>query len=133
MKRLIFLSGILTALGCASLQGQSLPTRANIPFEFRVGKNVMPPGEYSVEQHSGYVALKNLNRKMGVFAFVQSTLEPPTGKAALQFRQYGNTRFLAKIWSGTGYMNEFARSSAEKTVAASIQRQDQVVVALQGK
>ena len=91
-----------TALaGAVAVYAQSKIVTADVPFSFYMGSTVMPDGAYRVSEMSngGVVALQTKNASKAITAFSVSgkSLDEP---ARLVFRRYGETYFLAQIWSG---------------------------------
>jgi hypothetical protein len=134
MKRLTLILGLFGIMAGPGLYAQSLDMRANIPFEFRIGQNVMPPGTYVIQQKDGFVALRQEGGQNAAIVLTHGAyLGSHTANAGLQFNQYGDTRFLSKLWTDSGYTRELGHSSAEKTVSARVRAVEGVVVALHGK
>ncbi len=92
---------------------------ANVPFNFYVGSAVMPQDAYRVAEVSNgaVVALKTMHATK---AIITSNL---TGKSLnetqrMVFHRYGDTYFLAEIWSGDGSIGHALwRSAREKELA----------------
>lgn len=102
MKNLARLLVFGTALaGAVSVYAQSNAITADVPFNFYMGSTVMPQGAYRVSEMSngGVIALQTMNASKAIAAFSVSgkSLDEP---ARLVFRRYGETYFLAQIWTG---------------------------------
>ena len=100
MKRLHFAVGLLAAMAGSGLQAQVL-LEASVPFEFRMGEVNFPAGEYQFK-HSGHVLVVHQERgdrstAMALTLPVARTKAPKSG--VVEFKRYGDTYFLAKIWS----------------------------------
>jgi hypothetical protein len=100
MKRLHFAVGLFAAMTGSGLQAQVL-LEAKVPFEFRMGEVNFPAGDYQFK-HSGHVLIVHQERgdrstAMALTLPVARTTAPKTG--VVEFKRYGDTYFLAKIWS----------------------------------
>ena len=101
---------------------QSIMLKANIPFNFVVGDQQLPSGEYQVKQlQSGVVQVQGRATRSSATVLTMSTQAaqiPNVGK--LVFNRYGDQYFLSKIWapsSGTGH--ELRKSRLEREVAVN--------------
>ena len=118
MKQAI--GGFVFALTCLTAQAQSTNLRADIPFEFRIGGTVLPPGSYTIQSSgSALIVREQRGSHVAVDFFTLAAMRPQaltTGQ--LVFNRYGNTYFLAKIWTpGSQDGREFRRSPQEKEAA----------------
>jgi len=116
--------------------------QGRIPFEFRVGDQTLPAGEYKfVRQGDGtkLILMRNLNYKSGATVFNSNQVVAKASANAetpkLVFHRYGNTYFLSQLWGGFGERSgaQLQRSKAEQTVAhqmAALRKPDTVQVAL---
>src|SRR5882724_11917102 len=110
IKRLTMLSLVSMFTLCAaavSANAQlSNPIRAKIPFDFNVGENKLPAGEYTFSSLSGDYGSKVISvSSADVSAHVfQSTFAArsltPKDESTLVFHKYGDQYFLEQIWSG---------------------------------
>ena len=96
MSRPVFAIALF-ATAALCVQAQTATMSANIPFEFRVGKSLMPAGEYTVNQTASVLKLTGPKAVIVLTATGQrrSTDKPST----LVFNRYGNDYFLAKVWA----------------------------------
>ena len=92
---------LLLTVGAVSVNAQSGSRfgRLNVPFDFTVGNDILPKGEYIVTNNQGLVLLKGQHGSM--FACTLPT-EKSGGKdaAELVFHLVNNQYFLAEIWLG---------------------------------
>jgi len=100
MKRLHFAVGLLATIAGSGLQAQVL-LQANVPFEFRMGQSNFPAGDYEF-RCSGHLIVVHQeggdrSTAMSLTLPVARTKAPETG--VVEFKRYGDTYFLAKIWS----------------------------------
>jgi len=108
MKRLHFAFGLFAALACSGLEAQTV-VRANIPFEFRMGKTSFPSGDYTIEYSTRMLLVRQeAGRQSAAMALALpvSRATPPE-TSVLQFNRYGESYFLAGIFTagsheGTG-------------------------------
>jgi len=123
MKRLIFRT--LEALGAAVLllaPAVYAQTLADVPFDFQVGYDRMPAGEYLVQPTQfGSPAISITNRqtretKMVLTDTITAGNLSDTGK--LVFNRYGDRYFLSQVWRAgfsTGCL--LHKSKAEREIA----------------
>ncbi len=119
-SRIFFTLSSLTLLTAAAALAQSGSVmHADIPFEFHVGKTVLPAGHYDIRPNylQGILFLKcaecsqagALVRTTGTEA---ATL-PKTGE--LVFHRYGEMYFLSRVWSpGYHQGSELPPSKSER-------------------
>ena len=120
MKRFHFAVGLMATVACVGLQAQTL-MRANIPFEFSVGETHFAPGEYDIRYSSHVLAV---HQAAGDHAAAMSLTfqasrpnTPETG--LLEFRRYGNSYFLSKIWTpGNREGGALPKTAREKELAS---------------
>ena len=124
---------VTVALGTAVVSGQGQSTvrvKAQIPFEFAVGDQALPAGEYSVRAggNSGEVLMiQNAEASISTLRLANS-IEPKRNKteARLVFHRYGQNYFLREVWEGgdrTGHrLLESKQERAIKREMASVAR-----------
>lgn len=101
----------------------------NIPFNFAVGNEVLPAGNYVVRPTTtaqGILALENLDHKAIAIMFLAAPVQAgPAQKTKLVFHRYGNTYFLSQVWQGFGndglqlIPSKAERATAERMAAAT--------------
>ena len=134
MKRLQLIAGLFAALACASVQAQTMDLRASIPFDFQLGKTLMPAGEYRISHESNGVLM--VRQQDGRHVANMSIPRPAsraggTAPGVLQFNRYGDTYFLAKVWapnSRDGYALQ--QSPREKELASRTGRVETAGISL---
>lgn len=110
---------LLAALAAVA-QNSSGKVLVNVPFEFVVGSQHMPPGRYMVTSaadrflriHDTEVADNQM------FLPVNSIYSNSPKDAKLVFHRYGDTYFLAEVWNGGAIGREVLKSKAEKEILA---------------
>ena len=107
--------------------------RANIPFEFAVGKTTAPAGTYVFSfQAEGVVRMQLLGTGS---RFLVTNPDRCTGtqKPELVFHRYGNQYFLSGIWTTSTSrvipMSPKEREANKTTLAAAQQMQTEIVLA----
>lgn len=98
---------LTVALAALTVQAQSAnQMKANIPFQFTIGNQTLPAGDYIVRyvnQDSGKTALlfKSADGRTSRIVNMMSTQKTDVQtKASLVFNQYGESYFLSEVWTG---------------------------------
>ncbi len=122
MKRttvLMLLGIVILGLTAAAMAETATRVRANVPFAFYAGKELIPAGEYVFEIRSfGFGPLASsvlLHDQEGSVANIYLTKpgEVPADEAHLHFNKYGNSYFLSRV-EGAGYQANLTVTRAEK-------------------
>jgi hypothetical protein len=106
MKTQLLRICMLLAAAVAAVHAQNLHFRVNVPFEFIVGSEILPAGQYAVDMQapSGRLSIQCLDHKASTvalgFPFQSADL---TGDDRLVFNRYANTYFLSKVWGIGSY------------------------------
>ena len=91
----------LTLAAAAGLYAQnSTPVTATVPFDFIVGKYLLPAGDYSVQQASaGMTFIRSADRKtnLAITTHLSRSLDRQE-QTHLVFNRYGNEYFLSQVW-----------------------------------
>jgi hypothetical protein len=108
---LVVLSLLLTVAGA---HAQS-PTRANVPFAFKVGTTQMPAGTYNIQNDLGgnLVLVRNVQTDTSVLAMGQRE-SPSKQTNKLIFHRYGSQYFLTEILGSKGQAMVFPATRQEK-------------------
>jgi hypothetical protein len=109
----------IALVAVAAVQAQDKTVTANVPFSFYMGSSAMAQGSYSVDEfsHGTVVCMRSKDTTKSV------TTHGIIGKkqaesARLVFHRYGQSYFLAEIWSGdTSVGQALAVSQREKELA----------------
>ena len=108
---------VILALACASLHAETFMT-ATIPFQFQVGKQAMPAGEYHIRCSPGILTLQSATAHSAVV--VLTTLKvrdkAPEG-GLLEFNRYGDSYFFSAIWANSVEGATVPKTSREKELA----------------
>jgi hypothetical protein len=114
--------GLVIALAfitaAASANGTAHSVRANIPFQFMVGNEALPAGEYTVRKLTEDAGAILINSTDGNSAAMRITVAkqgtPSQNKARLVFRKYGESYFLAEVWDGSSQGRALLKSKSER-------------------
>jgi len=119
---------MLVGIMSISARAQNNATRlsANIPFEFSVGNQMMPAGEYTITCTNPTSDLKVLQLRTrdgheSVLLRTSSVIRNAPGDAKLVFNRYGNQYFFAQAWfqaDSTGM--QASKSRSEKQIAREL-------------
>jgi hypothetical protein len=133
MKKQIYMMAtmivLLTVAGLSTAQAQASGTtelRASIPFEFSIGNQTMPAGEYVVRSTNPSSDLKVLqlrsrDGRTSVMVRTNNVIGDTQGAAKLVFNRYGDQYFFAQAWlpaDSTGM--QASRSRNEKRIAREL-------------
>jgi len=115
---------VLTFVMATCAFGQvSVMVKANIPFDFAVGRMVQPAGDYTLNpQGAGYPAtylLQGADGRSGIFLLTNMAhwKGPEEPRTELVFHRYGDRYFLAQIWMGTDIGRQLPVTKEEKELA----------------
>jgi len=115
---LVLVAGGLTA----SAQSQESRIVIQVPFDFQVGKTLLPAGKYVVKrdiQMPSLLRIQSLDRKVSVvFHALPHSVEPEQKLASLVFKEYDQKHFLSDVrFSGYGAGYSLIESKAERKLA----------------
>lgn len=89
-----------------------------VPFEFNVGNQTLPAGEYSIKSDFGSSVVQIRDARYHIRASVIAMPgEKPAGstQSQLAFRVYGRKHYLGSMWNDvTGNSRELKKTSAER-------------------
>jgi hypothetical protein len=97
---------VAMALTAISAHAQGTPERQTyvVPFEFSVGKRVLPAGEYTVSNRTPIIKVESKDGKHTAYTLPSATLG--TGKryaqAKLTFHRVGEQYSLSQVWWSDG-------------------------------
>lgn len=100
MVMLVVALALVTAV--ASANGQSQQARVTVPFDFVVGNQTLATGQYDVATINGAADCLSF-RNTAIKDSATRLTVPLDGKsrtAKLVFHRYGQTYFLAEVWTG---------------------------------
>src|SRR3974390_1460790 len=119
MKTNLLCVSLVAVLSAAAAFAQGPDTmRVSVPFDFVVGHQTMPAGEYVVNPDVGgsVVALKNGRAAAMIIGPALHSLGDRG--ARLVFHRYGNTYFLVEAWSNNAYGRQIPETILERELSA---------------
>ena len=133
MKRQLFvLLGIGLLLATASAYAQTIQIKADIPFNFVVGKTALPSGEYKIRSLNMNQVLSIGGSGQNSIMFLANTCSSPrpSAQTKLVFTRYGDRYFLSQVWiEGNSTGRQLPKSRGEVRVAENETAQPVVVLA----
>ena len=120
--RVTTMLALLVALTAVSAQAQTSRNTQNftVPFQFNVGNEVMPAGEYTVIVENQTVRLRKSDGKANALALSRRTVSAShsDSKVKLTFRQYGDQVYLSQVWLADGLGRELNRQRKDSDYLA---------------
>jgi hypothetical protein len=133
-KQLSTLLGLGLLLAAASAYAQAIRVKADIPFNFIVGKQTLPAGEYTIQSMDiagRTLSIRSADQKP--LSMIQSNRceELETAKSTnLIFHRYGDQYFLSQVWvAGQAVGHELPESRQETESAREYSARDVNVTA----
>jgi hypothetical protein len=101
MKRITLAAGLFSALACFSLQAQHLDSQVTVPFEFHMGKSMLPAGVYLVQHAGPAVIMKGIDGKhvSRMSLVTPASHNTAADRTTLEFNRYGDSYFLSSVWA----------------------------------
>jgi hypothetical protein len=119
-SRLFILFGFILAMTVAAQAQTAARIIVHVPFDFVVGKQTLPAGEYTVKSigTGGTLLVQSEDGdKAQIVATYQITAAKESKTARLDFRRYGDKYFLATVWTpGRADGREVRNSQLERFV-----------------
>jgi len=134
MKKHLLRISMLAALAACVSQAQSIPLKADVPFQFMLRNQTLPAGAYQVHP-SANLRMLTIQTAGGkaVPVFANSATSARNQKIdKLVFHRYGDRYFLAEVWThGASCGWEIPPTSLERELAAhKTNARTQILVAL---
>ena len=135
MKRqivsLVGVLGLLLVAACAN--AQSVNVKADVPFDFMVGKSTLPAGEYSIQSistgASSVLAIRGGKTNQMLASANNAETLNPSANSRLVFHKYGDQYFLSQIWLQVERAGrEFKITRREAEMAKSVPTSEDVIV-----
>jgi hypothetical protein len=118
--RIFLMLSLFVTLAAASVYAQSdMSLKVNIPFEFSVGNEVLPAGEYTVRNMvQGILVIRSVDCSASQFFSTMGTIASKTpNESSLVFHRYGDEYFLSTIWTtGNDAGHKLFKSRAEREI-----------------
>jgi hypothetical protein len=120
---------LLTVAGLSTARAQTNGTtelRANIPFEFSVGNQTLPAGEYVVRctnpaSDMKVLQLRSSDGRESVMVRTNSVIGKTQEDAKLVFNRYGDHYFFAQAWLPADNIGmQASKSRNEKQIAREL-------------
>jgi hypothetical protein len=98
---------------------QSNGVRANVPFDFTVGDQLLPAGTYTIKETSEHmIVIRNHDKPIAALSLVNGDSNKSPNGGKLKFHRYGSQYFLSEILCDQANMNlEVPPSKTEKRTA----------------
>ena len=128
----LFVMGALTLA-----QAGPGPARFTVPFEFAVGTQVLPAGEYNIQpalsDRNDRILLRSHDGRTVTTVFaVPVKSQKASSETTLVFKRYGERYFLSQFWSqGSATGREVPASSAEQEARKQTEAKLAVIAARQ--
>ncbi len=124
--------GLLLVVSAA--QAQETGVKADIPFDFVVGNQRLPAGEYTVVNQGPVnqaILIRSDEGKTAIFALTQSCSSfNPSAKTKLVFHTMAGRYFLYQIWTqGNSSGRQLPKSKAEVELAKNSDATGEFVLA----
>jgi hypothetical protein len=124
--------GLLFAV--SGVQAQENGVKADIPFDFVVGNQVLPAGEYLVTAQGSAnqaILIRSTDSKIAAMKTTFSCASAnPSKDTKLVFHSLGGRYFLWQVWAqGYSQGRELPKSSAEVEMAKNHQAAGEVILA----
>lgn len=135
MKKAFGFALVAASLLLASgAQAQALHVRADVPFDFVIGNNVYPAGNYDIERTlptSNALLIRSEAKMTSTFVLpMECTKGQPAEKSVLVFHRVGDEYFLYQIWTeGSTIGRELPQPKRETELARNGKGEDVVIAA----
>jgi hypothetical protein len=121
MTMLLLVMAVAFVTAVVSANGQSRHQVAKIPFEFVVGDNNLPAGQYDVTamtSNDAVLRITNSEQRQTAIRLTQTISHTkPADKGKLVFRRYADRYFLAEVWSaGDTSGRQLMKSKQERAI-----------------
>ena len=127
-----FALGLGVLLAAASSYAQETRVKGNVPFDFIVGNQMLPAGDYSIKSlgSGSAVAIRNEDQGKASLTLTQSCRKASAAKkTVLVFHRVGERYFLSQIWTeGQEAGRQLPQPRAEMELAKN-QKVESVVIA----
>ena len=117
-KTLWMVVAIAALMSVSAIAGDTIAIRANVPFDFMVGNQLAPAGEYVFAQNGSWssiqISCRDTRTALRVLRFPAGN-NMTSSPYALVFNKYGDRYFLKQVWAGNGVMGvQLPTSRTEK-------------------
>jgi hypothetical protein len=121
MKTQLLRICMLAVAAAVAGHAQNLHFRVNVPFEFIVGTEILPAGQYAVDMQapSGRLSIQCLDHKASTLVLgfpFRSAYD--SGDDRLVFNRYADTYFLSKVWGYGSWGRKLPMTKRERELSA---------------
>lgn len=121
-QRILRVTAIISlVIGLTAISAQAQTFRNShtftVPFEFNVGNDVLPAGQYTVFVENQTIRLRNNDGKANAIALAQriAGAGDTEREVKLTFRRNGDRVYLSTVWLTDGVGRELKRQRRENT------------------
>lgn len=125
MVILLITVAFVSALASASAQTPGHNIRAAVPFEFNIGDQRLPAGEYSIGRLNSdgmQLRISNVDSNESANRLTSAVIaSAPQAQTMLMFNRYGDRYFLSQVWTvGETTGRELRKSASERAMASEL-------------
>ena len=117
--RVTTMLAVVVALAALSAQAQTVLNKEKftVPFQFNVGNEVLPAGEYTVYVENQTIRLQKSDGNANAIALSTHTVHASetNREVKLTFRQFGERVYLSQVWLNDGVGRELKRQRRQNT------------------
>ena len=132
MKMHLLRTSILAAAAAVAVYAQNVNFRVNVPFDFIVGSQTLPAGQYSVDVKtvSRLVSLHCIDHSGAaeVIGLPLSAVDGALNEERLVFHRYNSTYFLTQVWGNGSDGRKLPTTKRERELAAQKVNPDNITV-----
>ena len=126
--------GLGLLLIVSGAQAQETRVKANIPFDFVVGNQALPAGQYTVDSEGSthqLIVIRSSDRKTAILSLTNScSSSKPSDTSKLVFHRLAGRYFLSQVWAeGSSEGQQLQKSRIEVRLAKNSNARDEVVLA----
>ena len=126
--------GLGLLLVVSGVQAQETRVKANIPFDFVVGNQVLPAGEYMVASEGSTnqaIVIRSNDSKTAILSLTNScSSSKPSDTSKLVFHRLAGRYFLSQVWAeGNSGGRQLPQSRIEVQLAKNNNARDEVALA----
>jgi hypothetical protein len=132
-NQLLALIGLGLLMATASAYAQTVVVKANVPFDFIVGKTTLPAGEYTLQSRGADQKAMTIQSSDTTKIVLPNSCvaTPAPDHSKLIFHRYGDQYFLVQIWTaGNERGQELPRNPRETELAQDHSVQNVVLAAV---
>ena len=126
-----FMAAFVASLAITPARAQSR-LEANVPFDFVLGQTTMKADSYRIASDGAFVVFVEADGRARYSMYVRGSdaADHHNGAPYLVFTRYGTETFLSRIVLSTDRTFDLPRSSREEELAARLNSNEQVAVAI---